>query len=42
MPEQLRVSDQEASKLFNAQLHMTDPKICYQEQMPPVPAGDGM
>ena len=42
LPELFKVSEKEASKLFKAQLHMSDPKICYQSQCPPVPAGDGM
>ena len=43
MPEKFKVSTQEARKLFNARLHMSDPPINYQEQViPPIPVGDGL
>ena len=42
MPEKFKVIKQEAQKLFNARLHMTDHEIRYQEDFPPVPAGDSL
>ena len=42
MPEHWKVSAPEASKHFGARLHMTDARIRYQDQNPPIPAGNGL